>query len=216
MVGSGNAYGDGAVTTGQANSNSSCKKNYYINIPEVTPSNIPVIFKNPFAPFEDKIIPSFLIRRLDATPAMNRWHSVGATQYRTPSDNAIFESATLLNGTVVSGWSEYEQLPQAMPFDINYSITAYARYERDAIPMLRKLLSVYKPYSRILVKDSLNTIRTYTVFNDSGFSDDSELVDVTDRTRAYTVSIKIEGELDLSDPEVNTTVLEIEQNTERL
>lgn len=195
---------------------SSCKKNYFIDVPLVSPKQVPVIFNNPFPTFESKVLPSFLITRGDAVPALERWHSVGAIQYRIPSDDAKVINVHLANGDIVSGYDEYESLPQAFPFDIPYTITASARYEREAIPMLKKILSVYKPCSRILVKDSLCSLRSYTVWNENGFSDISEITNINDRTKAYSVEIRIEGELDLSDPEINRSALEIIQNSDRL
>lgn len=198
-------------SSGQACSAGDCKRNYFIDVPQARPLKVPVIFNKPIPTFQGKFLPSILITRLDATPAMERWHSVCAMQYRVGVGDPV--SVTLANGDIVSGYEQYEQLPQAMPFDIPYSITVAARYEREAIAMLKKILSVYKPCSRILIKDSLCAQRSYTVWNEGGFSDISEINDITDRTKAYTVEIRIEGELDLSDPEINNTALEIIQRT---
>lgn len=186
---------------------SNCRRSYFIDVPLASPMKVPVIFNKPFPTFESKYLPSFLVTRLDASPAMERWHSIGAKQYRIPRGNAV--AVVLANGDVVSGYEYYEELPQAMPFNLSYTIAAMARYEREAIPMLKKILSVYKPCSKILIKDSLCTERSYTVWNENGFSDISEIVDISDRMKAYSVEIKIEGELDLSDPEINPTALEI-------
>lgn len=202
--------GGGSVSSSLC-ATTACKKNYFIDIPAAKPSKVPVIFNKPLPTFENKFLPSFLVTRGDATPAMQRWHSIGATQYRV-GVGAVTE-VVLANGQTVSGYEEYEQLVQAMPFDIPYTITAMARYEREAVAMLKKLLSVYKPCSRILVKDSLCSIRSYTVWNENGFSDISEIIDINDRMKGYSVDIRVEGELDLNDPEINSTALEITQRT---
>lgn len=199
-------------SSGRACSPSDCKKNYFVDVPGTSPLKVPVIFNKPFPTFEGKYLPSILITRLDATPAMERWHSVCATQYRIGVGDLA--SVILQNGDVVSGYEQYEQLPQAMPFDIPYTITVSARYEREAVAMLKKVLSVYKPEGRILIKDSLCAVRSYTVWNESGFSDISEINDITDRTKSYSVELRIEGELDLSEPEVNNAALEFIQRTE--
>lgn len=197
-------------------SKASCRKNYFIDVPLVSPTSVPVIFNQPFPTFEKKFLPSFLIARGDATPAMDRWHSIGATQYRVPSDSASAVQVTLANGQVVSGYSEYESLVQAFPFDIPYTITAMARYEREAIPMLKKILSVYKPCSRILLRDSLCSIRSYTAWNENGYSDVGEILNINDRMKGYSIEIRIEGELDLSDPEITPAALELVQNSNTL
>jgi hypothetical protein len=70
--------------------------------------------------------------------------------------------------------------------------------------------------SRIFIKDSLGEERSYTVFNETGFVDNSELLDITNRTKSYTVEMRIEGELDLADPELNNSVIEIIERTHNL
>ena len=209
----GNALGGNGNLLGDSTQSGTCRKSYFIDIPSAVPSQVPVTFSKPFATFSEKFLPMFVVARTSVVPAMTRWHSVGAIQYRYHSANAVFEHAVLANNQVVSGWSEYEELPQAMPFDLTYTITAMSRYEHEAIAMLKKLLSTYKPYSMILLKDSLGAIRTYTTFNENGFTDNSELLDITNRTKSYAVEIRIEGELDLSDPETNPSVLEIIERT---
>lgn len=190
------------------------RKNYVIDIPLANPTQVPVIFNRPLPLYSDRFYPSFVILRGDASPDLARWHSVGAMQYRVPSDDATFQAVILANGDVVSGYDKYEELPQAWPFNIPYTINMYARYEYEAIAMLKKVLSVFKPYSKVDIKDSFCTDRSYTVFNENGFSDISEVADIVDRVKAYSVEIRIEGELDLSEPEINDTVLEIISRTQ--
>lgn len=185
-----------------------CKKMYFINVPGVTPQNVPVVFNKPFQALNAYMLPMFLITRLDGTPALERWHSVGQNQYRIGVPGTE-ETVILANGDTVSGYGEYEELVQAFPFDLPYQINVLARYEHQAIPMLKRVLSVYKPYSKLLIKDSLCSTRSYTVFNENGFSDISEIIDINDRMKAYSIEIRIEGELDLSDPEINPSALEI-------
>lgn len=191
-----------------------CNARYYVDIPQVSPMSVPVIFNKPDPRYENTVLPSIVIQRLDPSPAMSRWHSIGMMQYRIPSEDATLEVVTLDNGDIVSGYSSYEMLPQAMPYDIPYTITVKAKYEKEAIPMLKKVLSVFKPCSRILVKDTECAIRSYTVWSDGGFSDVGELVDISNRVKAYSVEIRVEGELDLSDPAINQTVKEIQVNTQ--
>lgn len=186
------------------------KKNYYINITGLSSPKVPVIFSNPFQQMEKKILPCFMIQRSDMRPAMGRWHSVGEKQYRIGVGDIA--TVNISSNRSVSGYEDYETLVQAMPFDIEYTINCLSRYEHEAIFMIKKVLSVYKPYSRIIVKDSLNEIRTYTVFNESSVQDISEIVDIHDRTKAYSVTVRVEGELDLSDPETNMSVLHFKRN----
>lgn len=206
--------GDGSVSTQLGKClTSNCRRNYFIDIPATSPMKVPVIFNKPWPTFEGATLPAFMITRLDAAPALERWHSVCAIQYRIPAKDANFVAVELANGDIVSGYDSYEALPQAWPFDLSYSISVMARYEREAIPMLKKVLSVYKPESKILIKDSLCTQRSYTVWNEGGFSDISEITNISDRMKAYSVEIKIEAELDLGDPEISPAALELIERT---
>jgi len=199
-----------SAANGQLNTSQDCgKKIYVIDIPKANPPSVPVIFNKPMPLYADRFYPSFVITRGDVSPALDRWHSIGATQYRIPSDSASAVAVEFSNGDIVSGYTAYEQLPQAFPFDIPYTINMYSRFEYEALAMLQKVLSVFKPYSRILLKDSLCAVRSYTVFNESGFTDISEVSDITERIKAYSIEVRVEGELDLSEPETNTALLEI-------
>lgn len=180
------------------------KRNYFIDIPEIEygeqSKKVPVIFGNPQAIRSRKIYPSFLIVRQDPVPAMNRWHSIGMAEYRVPVNTSNPEWAY-----GVSGYSEMEQKVQDMPFDIVYNINVMALLESQAMAMLRKVMTVYKPYSKINVIDSLGATRTYTAYNES-VNDISELNDVADRMEGYSISVRVECELTLSVPLVSKTM----------
>jgi hypothetical protein len=187
-------------------------RNYYIDIPACNPAQVPVIFLNPEQVYEDKIYPSFVMARTGAFPALQRWHSVGQMEYVFGDSVSGVSTITLPDGSSVSGFDQLEMKAQAMPFDLTYDLTCYARYEREAVPMLKHLLRVWQPYSKIKLIDSLGQNRIYNVYNEGDVADLSEIVDVADRVKAYMISIRIEGELDLSDPYVRSTVLQTQQN----
>lgn len=179
------------------------KKTYFIDIPEAVPSKVPVVFGNPEAVLQKKIYPSFLVLRDDPVPAMSRWHSIGSQKYRVPSVGAVVE---VIGG--VSGYSEYETAPQDQPYDLTYQIQVMARYEHQSIPMLKKVLRTYPPYSKINLIDSLGQARSYTVFQES-LNDISELIDVADRMKGWSVTIRVEGELTLNDISTSPSVIGI-------
>lgn len=183
------------------------KENYFMSIPEISADPIPVIFGNPEAIIERKIYPSFLVIREDPVPAMARWHSIGQREYIVPSVSATFEYNPSYG---VSGYSELEIKSQDMPYDLNYQIHCYARNEQGAMAMLRKILRTYQPYSKIVLQDSLGAQRSYTAYQES-VNDVGELLDVADRVKGYSVSIRIEGELTLNDPIIVPTVTDIER-----
>lgn len=175
------------------------RRGYWIDEVFTAPVQVPVIFNNPEQIYEFKIYPSYFIRRNDIQPALARWHSVKSFEY--VSGVSGFES---IDG--VSGFSAVEIKPQAWPHDIFYTVACYARYEHEAIPMIKRILKTFPPYSKVFVRDSLGDVRSYTVFNESGIQDISDFVDVADRLKAYSIDIRIEGELDLVDPITLPTV----------
>lgn len=79
--------------------------------------------------------------------------------------------------------------------------------------MVKHLLRVWQPYSKIRLIDSLGEQRTYDVFNEGDVLDIGEIVDVADRVKAYTISVRVEGELDINDPWIRATVAQTTVNT---
>lgn len=189
------------------------RNGYWLDLPAATPTSVPVMFNEPEPIYERRVYPSVLVAREDPTVNMARWHSVGQLEYIDGVSGTF--GAVVLNpftGARVSGYAEVESKIQAMPFDLNYTITIFARWEHEAIPMLFRVLQRFQPFSRIPVVDSLGNTRTYTTFSDGGWSNQSELVDVADRVKAYSLSVKVEAELDLNDPIVRSTVATIVTN----
>lgn len=176
------------------------RKGYWIDVPACAPIEVPIIFNNPEQIYESKIYPSFLITRTSIEPATQRWHSVGQLEYIA----GVSGTEEVIRG--VSGFSKNETKVQAWPVDIFYDVSCFARYEHEAIPMVKTILRVFKPYSRIKLLDSLGQERWYSAFAESGVQDIGELADVADRLKAYTISVRVEAELDLNDPQVSSTV----------
>jgi len=143
-------------------------------------------------------------------PALNRWLSVKSVEY----SSGVSGTDEVIDG--VSGFSRIEQKEQAWPFDIYYTISCYARYEHEAIPMMKRLLKTFRPYSKIDLTDSLGDNRSYTVFAETGVQDIGEFVDVADRLKAYTIDIRIEGELDVNDPVVRDSIGTVENSLSTL
>lgn len=184
------------------------QKNYFIDVPACTPPAVPMIFLNPEQVFESKIYPSFVMARTGVYPALQRWHSVGQLEYIVGLVSGGTSEVSGRDGSVISGYNQIETKVQTLPFDLMYDLSCYARYEREAIPMLKHLLRVWQPYSKINVVDTLGQTRVYSVYNENDVADIGEIVDVADRMKGYSVSIRIEGELDINDPWVRATVLE--------
>lgn len=184
------------------------RKGYWIDEVFTAPVAVPIIFNNPEQIYEYKIYPSYHIRRNDIQPALARWHSVKSFEYVSG-----VSGYSEIDG--VSGYSAVEIKPQAWPYDLFYSVVCYARYEHEAIPMMKRILKTFPPYSKIFIQDSLGDTRSYTVFNEGGVQDIGDYVDAADRLKAYSVDIRIEGELDTSDPTIVPTLASVITNINR-
>lgn len=194
------------------------RRGYYVNILGANPLKVPIIWTNPEQVYEDKIYPSIIINRDAVEPAFQRWHSVHQIEYMAGVSGTeesvvvggVSGAAGIVGGTTVSGYGKVETKAQAYPYDLFYTISVYARYEHEAQPMIKYILRRFPQYSRIFVIDSLGESRSYSTFGESGIQDLSEIVDVADRVKAYAISFRVEGELDLEDPIVRDTVIEFE------
>lgn len=182
------------------------RRGYWVDITAANPITVPIIFSNPEQVYEKKILPSFIVSRDSIEPALQRWHSVKQLEYI----QGVSGTEEVIAG--VSGYGQVESKVQAYPYDLFYTIFAYARYEHEAVPMLKQILRQFPPYSRIKLIDSLGTERRYTVFAESGVQDIGEYVDIADRTKAFSYSFRVEGELDLIDPMVRSTLAGIDNS----
>jgi len=186
---------------------------YVVDVPGVSPppptgetifEAIPVYFAFPDETIDPKILPSFVIRRDDITPAMSRWHP-GNQQYRVPAIGA--SAVTVLNprtgDTMAEGFDQYESKDQAVPFDLMYTIQIRARYRNnlkvEAMQMLRYTMKKYPPYTTVYLKDSNDDLRSYTAFMESPSALDTK-PDVTGRETNFNITLRVEAELDLNDP----------------
>lgn len=170
---------------------------------------IPVTFAFPEEVFEKYSIPLVLVRRDDIAPALQRWHP-GALQYRTPGRGALQVQNNETAPPLV-GFDRVEQVDQAAPFDLSYTINIVARnrgapgVRNQANRVLDHVLRIYQPYCRVLVKDSIGDARSYEAFME-GISHLDEVAEVTDRVIGFAVTLRIEGELDINDPVIRKTV----------
>jgi hypothetical protein len=114
----------------------------------------------------------------------------------------------------ILGFDRMEQKEQAVPYDITYTISILARLRggggvsqtNQASAILHHVLKVYQPYCLVKVFDSLGDGRTYEAFQES-ISHLDEVPEVTDRVVGFAVTLRVEAELDLHDPEIYNTVL---------
>jgi len=186
---------------------------YIVDIPGVSPppnvgeiefEGVPVYFAFPDETIDPKILPSFVVRRDDVSPAMSRWHP-GAQQYYVPASgsHAVTVTNPRTGDIIAQGFDQYEDKSQAVPFDIMYTIQIRARYRNnlkvEAMKMLRYALKKYPPYTTVYVKDSNDDLRSYTAFMESPSGLDTK-PDVAGRETNFNVTLRVEAELDLNDP----------------
>lgn len=196
-------------------------RNYFLNIPLVKGRvgrpglpGVPIIFAFPEDVFEKYDYPLISVRRDDITPTMNRWHP-GNLQYRAPAGTAhqtvVNTNPGNPNAPDVTYWDKVEQLQQASPYDITYTISIMARNRgglgqtNQANAILAAVLKVYQPYSLVRVVDSIGDTRSYSVFQES-ISHLDEVSEVADRVIGFAVTLRVEAELDLLEPELHNTV----------
>jgi len=194
-------------------------RNYYLDVPGVRGRvsregipGVPIVFAFPEDIWEKYDFPLIVCRRDDITPTMNRWHP-GSLQYRAPSatgnQTVVNTSPGRPESANVFGFSRMEQLQQAVPYDISYTISIFAHNRgggtNQANAILNAILRVYPPYCLVHLVDSVGDGRTYEAFQES-ISHLDDVPEVADRVVGFAVTLRVEGELDLLDPETMATV----------
>lgn len=201
---------------------------------------IPVTFSHPEDVYARYRQPVIVVRRDDISPAMNRYHP-GQQSYRAPAQEANPVVVVLNPGTFgerrIQGYDKYESKPTGVPFDLSYTISIYARH-RGKGPLPRKgrptgftgakgsprnqvnsvldyILRRYAPYCQVIVEDSIGGQRRYSAFMEA-VSHLDEVPEVTERVLGFAVTLRVEAELDLSDPVVERAVTALTLRTEVL
>jgi len=198
------------------------QKYFLTGIPGVCPPpgypGIPIVFAAPDDRLEEYRMPLVMVRRDDIQPALQRW-APGSKQYRTAAPGAQRRRYEVFGETYSEGWSEYEDVAVADPFDISYSLTVTARNRggrlrsaprNQAGAILHHVLKTFRPhsYSYFKVVDSVGDTRYYNVFLES-IGPQDEFGEPTERVIAHSVSIRVEAVLDLEDPVRHNAVTSI-------
>lgn len=154
---------------------------------------IPINFSYPEDLTDDFVLPIIVVVFEDLSPAMNRWHP-GTLQYRVPATGANPVSVVVGNRTF-SGYDRMEEKQQAIPYDFNYTINIHAYRRWQINPILTYVLGIYQPYTRLLVRDSEGDRRIYSAYNES-VSVLDDVFDLTQRVLGFSISLRVEGEMD--------------------
>jgi hypothetical protein len=155
---------------------------------------VPVYFTQPEQIFKKMIYPFITVHRDEVSVAMHRWMGVGQLEYRA----GVSGTQMVIGG--VSGFAQYESKPQAIPHDITYTVSVWDRYEASAQMILQNVLKAMHPIGRLMVYDSLNLQRSYEYYWEGSIASLQELIDPVTRVRGYALSLRVEGELDLTQP----------------
>lgn len=182
-------------------------QDYAVQIPGVTGPDqydglIPVIFRMPEDVYQDGLIPNISIARSNLTPQMQRWHPVGQA-YRV----AARVAQQVQTSTGATGPNLVEMKGFALPFDIIYDIHLNARLRRQADAMLRYMGSYFWAYSQIFFTDNVGDERGYMAYLES-IDNLDEVVDFADRGCGHLLSLRIEAELDFTEPIIARTAQE--------
>lgn len=186
--------------------------NLYLTVPGVAYpeelKGVPIYFEIPDDLFVADKLPAVIIRCTDFDPALERWHP-GQTQYRIPP---AYADPAASPDTPEIGFSHYEERPQAWPFDIRYSILLIARNRGSTLggplpeshALLLYAMKRLPPYATIHCNDSLGGCRTYE--GRTTYSTQDQVIDVTGRTTAYELQLRVLAELDLAEAEAFKSV----------
>lgn len=208
---------------------------YYWVLPNVTPPpgmpGIPILFEDAEDVYEKYKVPYILVVPAAPVAAMHRWHPT-TIEYRAPA-----RSARVVEAGGVRGYDRYEEKQQAHPFDFTYTLQlkttrrvmprparATGPNAGPAIPvveggsansLLQAVLEVYPTYCAVNVRDSLGDVRTYSAFME-GTEKVHETTTVGDRLMGYAVTVRVEGEWDLTGVQEGTAVRRLTVRAETL
>jgi len=162
---------------------------------------VSVYISQPNMIYRPKKVPSITIARDDFSPALQRWMGVGQLEYRAGVSGT---EMVLSNG--VSGYAQYVSKPQAMPYDFVYSIVCSHTSDRMVQGLLRLVLKSYPPVGKLFVNDSLGLLRSYEARSEGPIPTTKENIDVVNRFVSYTITVRVDGEIDLSTPSTSSSV----------
>lgn len=172
-----------------------CDPTYALNVVGASETKVPVFFNQPEMIYKKRHAPSILVQRDDFTPALQRWMGVGQLEYSAGVSGTEY---VMTNG--VSGYLQWVRKPQAMPYDFIYTITCFDKTERNVQTIVRQVLKSLPPVGKIFVTDSLGLLRSYEARSEGPIPSPREISDAVNRFVSYTISVRVDGEIDLTDP----------------
>lgn len=184
---------------------------YRVTLPQLPEEerDVPCYLSTPEQPLVSFTIPRFVIIRDSFEPELSRWMPI-TEEYRIPAPESSLVSVPDPRGptsagpsqATIEGHDKYESKIQAWPYDFTYTIEIWARYQNFLQPMLFHVMRTFPPYGKMYLKDSLGESRSYNAFAEGGPSPMGEIASMTDRAQAFGYTVRVTGEIDLSDPVV--------------
>lgn len=156
---------------------------------------IPVSMSDPEDVYQYSLMPQIVIARGAITPQANRWFP-GGHEYITAAPGA---EDVPVPGTNRKIPKRVEKKWWTLPYEISYDLHVRAKLRLQANRMLRHIGKFFWVYGQVFVKDSENEERGYYAFMES-IDNLGEISDVADRLQGHTFSLRIEGELDFTEP----------------
>lgn len=152
-------------------------------------------------------LPRIIVHRDSVDPSKERIHP-DAEEYRVAAGAPVtIQLPAEPPGVTLDGSTKYCTKLQADPFDITYTIEVWHRYENWVQPILFHVMKTFRMQTLMRLTDSLGEARTYNVFIESGPTELSEILSLTDRGIGYSVSYRVQGELDHAEEVVSPAML---------
>jgi hypothetical protein len=159
---------------------------------------IPVIYRNPEERVMDYLLPCFCV--VPGAPDPDPARMQGAMEgTRAPASGAAVKTITRMSGEVVSGYDAYTTTSPAWPFNLPYEIECRGKKKGQERDMFLHLLKTFPLNRGFVVATVDGDSRSYSAFLD-GTSDLTEIADVVNRVPGKSISIRVEGEIDLMEP----------------
>ena len=169
----------------------------------VKESRCSLVMKNPEPAVSAYRLPRIVISRDSFEPQKERRHPV-TEEYRVVAQNAnpiTVSDPAGGSGATLTGHDSYETREQADPYDISYTIECWHRYDNWAQLVLFVVMKTFRQIKgELLVKDSLDQIRGYNIFMESGPAPLTEINSFGDRVVGYAVSYRVTAEIDFESP----------------
>lgn len=172
---------------------------------------VPVFMGEPEPAYAEQLLPQIVIIRSSIEPDMARWHAQGF-EYQVAALDAVDNDVP---GSETKNPSKIEIKRYAFPFTIPYDVHLRTRHQVTSDRLLKKVGKVFWAYGQIRLRDSEGHERGYYAFMET-ISSLNEVLDVTDRLKGYTLSLRTEAELDFRDPAVARTVHTFRASVEAL